>query len=126
MRFEGGDASIKKIVFAGRASAPLEDRTIRLVDLLHIMLEQKWNTQHIRKLLANYSQKSRMTTEDIREIFLLFAIKRKVKLMSFMINADDFQFQMEFTEDNFIDVIENSAYDMGVLLYREYFLVLNN
>ena len=67
-----------------------------------------------------------MTTEDIREIFLLFAIKRKVKLMSFMINADEFQFQMEFTEDNFIDIIENSAYDMGVLLYREYFLVLNN
>ena len=33
---------------------------------------------------------------------------------------------MEFTEDNFIDIIENSAYDMGVLLYREYFLVLNN
>jgi hypothetical protein len=30
---------------------------------------------------------------------------------------------MEFTEDNFIDVIENSAYDMGVLLQREYFLL---
>ena len=30
---------------------------------------------------------------------------------------------MEFTEENFIDVIENSAYDMGVLLQREYFLL---
>jgi hypothetical protein len=89
MRFEGGDASVKKIVFAGRASAPLEDRTIRLVDLLHIMLEQKWKSNSIRNLLLQYSEKSRLSTDDIREIFLLFAIKRKVKLMSLMINADD-------------------------------------
>jgi len=29
---------------------------------------------------------------------------------------------MEFTQENFLDVIENEAFDMGVLLYREYFL----
>ena len=33
---------------------------------------------------------------------------------------------MEFTEDNFIDVIENSAYDMGVLLQREFFLIMKD
>ena len=33
---------------------------------------------------------------------------------------------MAFEEDNFIDVIENDAYDMGVLLYREYFLHINS
>jgi hypothetical protein len=60
---------------------------------------------------------------DEREMFLLFAIKRKIKLMSFMINSEDFR--MEFTDDNFIDIIENSAYDIGVILYREYFLILN-
>lgn len=31
---------------------------------------------------------------------------------------------MDFTEDNFIDVIENDVYDMGVLLYREFFLLI--
>ena len=36
--------------------------------------------------------------------------------------TDDFSF--EFREDNFIDVIENDVYDMAVLLYREYFLLL--
>lgn len=68
--------------------------------------------------MIKYSEKSRLSTDDVREVFLLFAIKRKVKLMSFMINADDDQKfpPMDFTEDNFIDVIENSAYDMGVLL----------
>lgn len=50
----------------------------------------------------------------------MFAVKRKIKLMSMLINSD--QFAMEFTEDHFIDVLENDAYDMGVLLYREYFL----
>mmetsp|Transcript_31446 Transcript_31446/g.39061 ORF Transcript_31446/g.39061 Transcript_31446/m.39061 type:complete len:241 (+) Transcript_31446:849-1571(+) len=50
----------------------------------------------------------------------MFAMKRKLKLMSHVINSEDFL--LEFTEDNFIDVIENDVYDMAVLLYREYFL----
>lgn len=50
----------------------------------------------------------------------MFAIKRKLKLMSHLINSDDFR--MEFNEDNFLDVLENDVYDMAVLLYREYFL----
>lgn len=29
---------------------------------------------------------------------------------------------MDFHEDNFVDVVENEAFDMAVLLYREYFL----
>jgi hypothetical protein len=65
-----------------------------------------------------------MEQNDLRELFLLFAIKRKIKLMSYLINSEDFE--MEFTEDNFIDIIENSAYDIGVLIYREYFLLINN
>lgn len=59
---------------------------------------------------------------DKRELFLLFGMKRKIKLMSHIINSDDFKF--EFKEINFIDVIENEVYDMAVLLYREYFLLL--
>ena len=65
-----------------------------------------------------------MDSQEIREMFLIFAIKRKIKLMSFMINSEEFQ--MEFTEDNFIDILENSAYDIGVLLYREYFLLIKD
>jgi hypothetical protein len=123
-KFEAGDAATRKLVFAGRAGAPLEDRAIRLVDFIHIMLEQKWSSIEIRQILLNYSKKTKMNSLDIREMFLLFAIKRKIKLMSFLINSEDFD--MEFNEDNFIDIIENSAYDIGVLLYREYFLLLNN
>ena len=50
----------------------------------------------------------------------MFSVKRKIKLMSMIINGD--QFMMDFTEDNFVDVVENDAFDMAVLLYREFFL----
>jgi hypothetical protein len=54
----------------------------------------------------------------------MFAMKRKLKLMSHLINCEDFT--LEFSELNFIDVIENDVYDMGVLLYREYFLEIKD
>jgi len=53
----------------------------------------------------------------------MFAMKRKLKLMSHLINSDDFSF--DFTEDNFCDVLENDVFDIGVLLYREYFLQIS-
>ena len=31
----------------------------------------------------------------------------------------------DFNEDNFCDVLENDIYDIGVLLYREYFLQIS-
>jgi hypothetical protein len=121
--FDAGDASTKKIRFTGRASAPYKDQAIRLVDFIHIMLEQKWSSQEIRETIVSYCQKGKLDTQDERELFLLFALKRKIKLMSFLIVSREFRFA--FKEENFIDIIENSAYDVGVLLYREYFLVLN-
>ena len=32
--------------------------------------------------------------------------------------------KFKFKEENFLDVLENHAYDIGVLLYREFFLEL--
>lgn len=61
-----------------------------------------------------------METQDTRELFLLFAIKRKIKLLSFLVINPAIKFK--FREENFIDILENHAYDIGVLLYREYFL----
>lgn len=52
-------------------------------------------------------------------------MKRKLKMMSHMINSDDFNIDMS-DERHFVDVLENDIYDMAVLLYREYFLVIVN
>jgi hypothetical protein len=84
------------------------------------MIDQKWSTYRIRKILDSYSRKGKIFEQDYREMFLLFAMRRKLKLMNYMIHTDAFVF--EFEEINFVDVLENNALDMGVLLYREYFL----
>jgi hypothetical protein len=89
------------------------------------MLEMGWHSQQIIWVLTNYSRKSSIDNIDLRELFLLFAMKRKLKLMSHLINSDDFA-RFDFTEDNFSDVIENDVYDIGVMLYREYFLKIKN
>lgn len=56
-KFDSNSAQIKKIVFAGRASQPIEDRNIRLVDFIQIMLELKWKSSEIVQILANYYKK---------------------------------------------------------------------
>ena len=88
------------------------------------MLELDWKSQQIIWVLNNYSKKGKFEAIDLRELFLMFAIKRKLKLMSHLVNSDDFA-NFEFIEDNFCDVIENDVYDIGVLLYREYFLKIS-
>lgn len=88
------------------------------------MLELKWSSSDIVFVLSNYNKKGKIDNVDLRELFLLFAIKKKLKLMSHVINSEDFN--MEFTEDNFIDVVENNVFDIAVLLYREYFLLIKN
>lgn len=88
------------------------------------MLELKWKSEAIKKVLINYSKKGKIDSIDMRELFLMCAVKRKIKLMSFLINGEEFR--MEFKEQNFIDIIANDCYDIGVLLYREYFLEINS
>ena len=77
-------------MFAGRSAAPLEDRTIKLVDFIQIMLELKWSSEEIKSVLKKYSKKGKIDTMEIREMFLLFAMRRKIKLMSYLINGDEF------------------------------------
>ena len=85
------------------------------------MLELKWKSKEIIFILKNYIKKGKIDpTKDSTELFLMFTIKRKLKLMSHIIYSEDFM--LEFDENNFIDVIENDVYDMAVLLYREFFL----
>ena len=112
---------MKRIFFAGRTAEPIDDgNTIRLVNFIQIMLELNWKSGEIIHVLSSYNKRGKLEMQDLRELFLMFAIKRKLKLMSHLINSEDFG--LEFKEDNFVDVIENDVFDMAVLLYREYFL----
>lgn len=54
------------------------------------MLELNWKTSEIQQVLNNYSKKVKLESIDLRELFIMFAIKRKIKLMSYLINDDHF------------------------------------
>ncbi len=54
------------------------------------MLDLNWKSKEISEVLANYSKKSKIDNLDMRELFLMFAVKRKIKLMSMLINGDHF------------------------------------
>ena len=54
------------------------------------MLELNWKSKEIIFVLTNYQKKGKLAAIDLRELFLLFAMKRKLKLMSHLINSEDF------------------------------------
>ena len=87
------------------------------------MLELNWHSKEIVDNLNKYKRKNKLNLKDERELFLIFAMKKKLKLMSHLINSEDYHIDMSDSKF-FIDVLENEVYDMAVLLYREYFLVI--
>lgn len=123
MKFNSGATEVKKVIFTGGSASPNDDRQVRLVDFIQIMLELNWKSDKVMETLYSYNKKGKIDSKDERELFLIFAMKRKLKMMSHMINSDDFNIDMS-DERHFVDVLENDIYDMAVLLYREYFLVI--
>jgi hypothetical protein len=59
------------------------------VDFMQKMLDLKWKTDEVMKVILSYSKKGKIDDIDYREMFLLFASKRKLKLMSAMINNEE-------------------------------------
>lgn len=57
------------------------------------MLELKWESKDITNVLKNYSKKGKIDVVEQREMFLMFAIKRKFKLMSYLINSEEFHLE---------------------------------
>lgn len=50
------------------------------------MLEHGWKSEVIWKFVKDYNAKSKIDLIGLRELFLLFVIKRKLKLMSLILN----------------------------------------
>ena len=68
----------------------MEDRSIKLVDFIQVMLDLRWKSEEVRNVLMNYAKKGKVEPLDLREMFVLFAIKRKIKLLSFLLNNESF------------------------------------
>lgn len=61
---------------------------------------------------------------DYEELFKLFLLKRKVKLLRYLFGLDRKLF--EFHADLFLMALELEAYDMAALLFKEFFRLLRN
>lgn len=59
---------------------------------------------------------------DYEQLFKLFMMKRKVKLLRLMFSLDRKVF--DFSPDLFLMALELEAYDMAALLFKEFFRVL--
>ena len=56
--------SVKKINFAGRTATTYDDRSIKLVDFIQIMLELKWKSKTVIQILNNYNKKTKIDAID--------------------------------------------------------------
>ena len=61
---------------------------------------------------------------DYEELFKLFVVKRKIKLLRYLFTLDRKLF--EFHADLFVMALEYEAYDMAALLFKEFFRLLRN
>jgi len=61
---------------------------------------------------------------DYEELFKLFIIKRKIKLLRYLFSLDRKVF--DFHADLFLKALELDAYDMAALLFKEFFRLLRH
>ena len=61
---------------------------------------------------------------NYEELFKLFIVKRKIKLLRFLFSLDRKVF--DFHPDLFLKTLELEAYDMAALLFKEFFRLLRH
>lgn len=64
------------------------------------------------------------TLLDYEELFKLFVVKRKIKLLRHLFSLEKSDF--DFKPDLFLKTLELEAYDMAALLFKEFFRLLRN
>lgn len=70
------------------------------------------------------SKDSEMPPLDYEELFKLFIVKRKIKLLRFLFGHE--KNLLEFDAELFLMALELDAYDMAALLFKEFFRLLRN
>jgi hypothetical protein len=109
------DIKNSRILLSGAHLEQSLSNKILLSDFFNLMLERDYSFAKISKQLMYLKH-----FLNSREIFVLFAVKRKVRLMSYLINSMELNFN--FKPYLILDVLANDVYDIALLLYREYFL----
>lgn len=111
------DVKIKSdwITLSGYFMEESLDNKILLSDFINLMLEKKFVFPQIKWYILDLKD-----FLNFWELFVLFAVKRQVILMSYLLNSDDFTYKFE--PYLLADVLANDVYDIALLIYWEYFL----
>ena len=114
------DKEIKnsRILLSGAHLEQSLSNKILLSDFFNLMLEKNYSFAQISQQMIYLKHYI-----NYRELFVLFAARRKVRLLSFLINSSELNFKFEGYM--IIDVMANDVYDIAMLLYREYFLKIS-
>lgn len=51
---------MKKVIFTGGSASPNDDRQVRLVDFIQIMLELNWKSNKVMETLYSYNKKGKI------------------------------------------------------------------
>lgn len=90
------------------ASLDKGDSSSSIIDLIKIM-KNEVNANKFDEVEREF---------NLKELFRIFVIRRKVKLIRFLFSLQN---EFDFSPQLFIESLELEAYDIGALLYKEFF-----
>ena len=118
-------------------------RDLHFIDIVTAMLDQGHKSYEIielTKILQNQIEMAKPKVSvmeddgepdlsihdelDYSELFALFIMRRKIRLLRFIFSLDAKQFSFKY--DYFLKALELEAYDMAALLYKEFFRFLRD
>lgn len=120
-----GKLSLSKLV----KKAPLQtERAITFIDILESCLNARIKSVDLINLLQLMQNELKKGNADLKdefnyeELFSLFIVRRKIKLLRFLFVQKDFKFNIGL----FLRALDLEAYDMAALLHKEFFRLLRN
>jgi len=97
-------------------------KSAEIIDMMRLMQQRVEQAKPRRVSIHNDDDPEKLL--DYEDLFKLFIVKRKVKLLRFLFSLSRDIF--DFHADLFLKALELEAYDMAALLFKEFFRQLRN
>lgn len=101
------------------------ERDLHFNDIVYAALDKRESSSSIIdliKMMKNEKETKYIPDADkefnLKDLFKIFVQRRKIKLIRFLFSLRG---EFHFTPQLFIEALESEAYDIGALLYKEFF-----
>ena len=118
---------LKKIFASSRKQSlvgePEQLRHLHFNDIVGVAFSIESKTDVLMKLIGLMRREAKANEIDYKELFRIFVRLRKIKLLRYLFNLKaEFQFDVSL----FIIALEEDAYDIAMLLHREFKYLMRN